>query len=109
MDRTQLACYGLLASAFVLGALLLVQLQHRSLTQEANAAMAMTSGSVTAMTARTRTNEESLFILESSAQRLLIYRTDISRNQLRLMQNINLANIFGDISRGSGSSRRTSR
>ncbi len=90
----QLACWGLLASAFVLTAVLLTQLQTKAILPTADAAMVVTSGPITAMTARTRQDEEALFVLHNTAQRLLVYRTDLGRKQMRLMQNLDLARAF---------------
>jgi hypothetical protein len=44
-----------------------------------------------------------LCILENTSQRLLIYRTDLTRNQLRLVQNVDLSRIFGNIAPDRGS------
>jgi hypothetical protein len=110
MNRTTLACYSLLASAFVLAAMLFIQLQNKSLVSEANASMVVNDSPVSAMTLRARNDDEVLCVLENTSQRLLIYNTDISRKQLRLVQNINLATYFGRIAAGNNSTgTRTSR
>lgn len=111
MNRTTLACYALLASAFVLAALLFTQLQSHSMLSEAQASMVVNDAPVSAMTLKSRNGEEVLCILENTSQKLLIYRTDLTRKQMRLVQNINLANMFGNIaaSRGGGDSGRSAR
>ncbi|MFG0251220.1 MAG: hypothetical protein ACF8OB_20230 [Phycisphaeraceae bacterium JB051] len=110
MNRTTLACYSLLASAFVLAAMVFMQLQNKSILAEANAAMVVNDAPVSAMTLRARNDDEVLCILENTSQRLLIYNTDVSRKQLRLVQNINLAQYFGRINAsGGGGGGRTSR
>ncbi len=109
MNRTTLACYSLLASAFVLAAMVFMQLQDKSILAEANAAMVVNDAPVSAMTLRARDNDEVLCILENTSQRLLIYNTDVARKQLRLVQNINLAQYFGRINATGGGGGRTSR
>jgi hypothetical protein len=103
MNRTTLACYSLLASAFVLASILFVQLQSHSILSEAQASMVINDAPVSAMTLKTRNGEEVLCILENTSQRLLIYRTDLTRNQLRLVQNVDLSRIFGNIAPDRGS------
>ena len=94
MNRTQLACYSLLASAFVLAALLLVRIEDR-FTPPAHAGEVITRDAFTLLTARTEQDEESLFIIDNSTQRLLIYRTDIARKRIDLAHPaINLADLF---------------
>lgn len=95
MKPIEIACYGLLASAFVLAGLLVVQLQQRTLLPEAEAELVLTRGPITALTVRAREDDEALFILHNTAQRLLIYRTDLGRRQLQLKQNINVGAMFG--------------
>ncbi|MBL4700414.1 MAG: hypothetical protein JKX85_04075 [Phycisphaeraceae bacterium] len=103
MNRTTQACYALLASAFVLAAILLIQLQSHDILSQAQASMVIHDTPVSAMTLKSRNGEEVLCILEDTSQRLLIYRTDLTRNQLRLVQNVNLARIFGNIAASCGS------
>ena len=102
INRTTLACYALLASAFVLTAILLVQLQSHNILAQAHASMVVNDPPVSAMTVTSRRGEEALCILENTSQRLLIYRTDMTRRQLRLVKNINLAAIFGTYNAGIG-------
>jgi len=104
MKRIELASYTLLASAFVLGAVLIMQLKHHAMLQTANATMVVNSGAITAMTARTRSNEESLFILENTTQQLLIYQTNLTRKRLELAWRQDLRTLFG-----SGRSTSTTR
>jgi len=94
MTRTDMACYGLLASAFVLTALVVVQLQNKTVLPEAEASVALTSGPITALTTRTRDNEEALFLLHNNAQRLLIYRTDLGKNRVIIEESLDLARAF---------------
>lgn len=109
MNRTTLACYSLLASAFVLAAILFVQIQSSSILPQAHAGMVVSNPPINAMTLRARKGEEVLCILENASQRLLIYRTDISRKQLRLMKNIKLSQAFGRTANSGAAGNRTSR
>lgn len=85
MKRIELACCALLASAFVLGGLLLVQLdRHGGFASRADADMVITRGNLTIMTARTKSNEEALFILENVSERLLIFTLDLPKKRLQL-------------------------
>jgi hypothetical protein len=84
MKRFDFACYSLLASAFVLAAIVLVQLQSRSVLPTANAEMVLNRGNLTLMTAQTRPNEESVFVLENSTSTLLVYKIDVNRKRIDL-------------------------
>jgi hypothetical protein len=97
MTRTELACYGLLASAVVLAALLVTRLQDGAMVNTAHAEMVISGGGFTAMTARTRRDEEALFVLENSSQRLLIYSLNLTHNRLDLAHDpISLGQLFGN-------------
>ena len=109
MNRTTLACYSLLASAFVLAAIVFVQIQSSSILPQAQASMVVSNPPINAMTLKARNGEEFLCILENASQRLLIYRTDVARKQLRLMKNIKLSDAFGRVSGGSNTGSHTPR
>lgn len=83
LARTQLACCVLGASAFVLAALLLATLAGRfaPLTQNAHASMVQTADDYVLMTAVTRNDDESLFVLDNRMRKLIVYRTDVNRNR----------------------------
>lgn len=91
MKPIAIACYSLIASAFVLAGLLIVQLDAR---MEAQASMVIARDNFTVLTARTRNNEESLFVLDNAAQRLLIYRVDIGDESLQPVAIYDLQAIF---------------
>lgn len=93
MDRTQLACYGLIASACVLAGLLFVRLPNR-LTSPAHASLVLGKETLTLMTARTRPDEEALFVLDNLAGKLLIYRLNLGKKQLELSGSADLTQIF---------------
>jgi len=98
MNRIQLACYSLIASAFVLAALLLVQVQQRqiSINQQAEAAMVINKDTFTIMTATTRGEEEALFVLDNQSQRLMVFKLDEGKKSVRILKDgvVNLAAVF---------------
>ena len=83
MSRVQLACYSLLASAFLLAGLLVVQLGDR-LETPAHAAMVVNQQNFTLMTAPTQEREEALFIMDDNSGQLLIYKSDVPRERIVL-------------------------
>ena len=89
MNRIQLACYGLIASAFILGGLLCYQIQER--LPAANAEMVVHRDNFTLLTAQTRQGEEALFVLENLTGRLIVYRVDIAKERLELAGGIELS------------------
>ena len=71
MNRTQLACLCLLASAFVLAALLIVRLPR--LTPSAQAGLVDDKGRFNIMTVQTRATQESLLVIDQVNEKLLVY------------------------------------
>jgi len=92
MKPIETACYSLIASAFILAGILIVQVSSQPNT--ANASLVIARDNFTLMTAKTRSNEEALFVLNNSTSRLLIYSLDISRERLELAGGADLAEIF---------------
>lgn len=96
MKRTELACYALLASALLLAGLLIVRMQsHGPLTATADAAMALTRGDLTVITARTKRDEEALFIMDNFTEELHVFTLDLSKKRLRRNKSRQLNRIFG--------------
>lgn len=93
MNRTQAACYSLIASMFVLAGLLIVHVSGR-LTPSAYADMVTSKESLTLLTASTRAGEEALFVLDSINEKLMIYRLDIGKKQLELASAADLRQLF---------------
>lgn len=91
---TRLACYFLIASAFILSGLLLTN-SRDFFENPADAAMVIAKDDVTLMTAKTRNGEESLFVLDNRNERIFVYRVDVNRNEMNLVGLQNLAEIFG--------------
>ncbi len=95
MNRIQLACFGLLTSAFVLSGILLSVLPAR-LEPRANAeSLVVSRDNFTIMTAKTRQNEESLFVLENSSQKMIVYSVDLGRKRIEPSGVADLAKVFG--------------
>ena len=107
MTRIEVACYALLASAFVLAATLLVSLDARW-EAEARASLVIARDNFTLLTAKTREVEEALFVLDNANQRLLIYRLDLGRKQLQLARASDVTQLFqqGGAGRSGGESGR---
>ncbi|MEM9883639.1 MAG: hypothetical protein AAF800_12055 [Planctomycetota bacterium] len=106
MKPTPIACYALTASALVLSGMLLVTLAQRTGPAEADAAMVIARQNFTLMTAATRSGEESLFVLDNTTGTLLVYRLDISREQLVPGGGIRLDEVFSGGNAGGNDNRR---
>ena len=100
MNRTELACCCLAASAAVLAGLVLTQMN--TLAAPAEAALVINRDNLTLMTAQTRSSEDGLFILDNRSQRLLVYTTDAARKRLNLVGNLNLVEAFENAFGGGG-------
>jgi len=85
MSRIQLACYSLVASAFILAGLLVAQHDQ----QKASGAMVIDREDFALMTTQTRPNEEALFVIDNSTGYLLIYRVGSGQVQLAWAGNLN--------------------
>jgi hypothetical protein len=103
MTRTETACYGLIASAFILAGMLLVQLS--SMPNNAEAALVIARDNFTLLTAKTRTDEESLFIINNFTDRLLVYKLDLAHNRLDLAGGADLSGIFATRGGTTGGTR----
>lgn len=82
MNRIQIASLALLASAFVLAGLLVVSLSSR--LPAAQAGQIITRDSFTFLTAKTRNNDESLFVIDSVNEKLLVYNTTLRSKNSRI-------------------------
>lgn len=94
MNRTHTACYFLIASAMVLSGLLIVEIGRKTPANEANAELVIARDNFTILTAETRSDEESLFVLDNTTGTLLIYRLDISSRELELANGLPLDEVF---------------
>jgi len=102
MNRIQTACFCLMASAFVLAAILVVRVDQQAGTNAAHAdGQVIAQPAFTMMTARTRggggndSGEESLFILDNNAGVLVVYTPNVARKQLEPIAGIKMTEIFG--------------
>ena len=99
MNRIQTACFCLLASAFVLSAILIVRIDDQAAPNAAHADQVISQPAFTMMTARTRGDqndgEESLFILDNTSGVLVVYAPDVGNKQLKPIQGIKMSEIFG--------------
>jgi hypothetical protein len=102
MNRIQFACYGLIASAFVLGGLLLVTAQQRLATAEG--ALVVSRDTFTMLTSQARQGDDALFVLDSVNEKLLIYSIRLSgtRGRMQLVQVADLARLFASLSDAGG-------
>ncbi|MCC7147011.1 MAG: hypothetical protein IT443_11250 [Phycisphaeraceae bacterium] len=96
MSRTTLACCCLIASAFVLAAMLLTNLHGRfsPWTSAARASMVASGDNYNFLSAMTRTDEDSLFVIDSREQRLIIYGISTKRDRIEPLLIRDLASIF---------------
>lgn len=100
MNRIQTACFCLLASAFVLAAILMVRIDQHAGENAAYADQVIAQPAFTMMTARTRgggdnEGDESLFILDNNAGVLVVYAPNVAREQIEPIQGIKMTDIFG--------------
>jgi ABC-type oligopeptide transport system substrate-binding subunit len=106
MDRTKLACFSLLASAFVLAALLIVRLP--GILPKAQATMVDDQDRFAVMTVQTRNNQESLFVIDQVNEKLLVYDVNGSKagpgqaGALDLVYGADLRSIFNGGGPGGG-------
>lgn len=81
MNRTQLACFALTASAFILAAMLVVRLGDLNTAQ---AALVTQGDDYVFLTAATG-GQESLFVLDKNAHMLIVYETEIRGRRGKLV------------------------
>ncbi|MEE9404725.1 MAG: hypothetical protein V3V20_07520 [Algisphaera sp.] len=94
MNRIHTTCCALTASALVLAGMLLISLGRQTQANEAHASQVIARDNFTLMTAQTRSNEESLFVLDSTSGVLLVYRLDVSRESMEPVGGMRLSDIF---------------
>lgn len=95
MTKIQTACYCLLASAFVLTGVLIVQVDKTSAPKTAQADQVIAQSQFSLMTASTRGEEESLFILDNRQGTLVVYKPNIPRAQLEVVAVVSMQELFG--------------
>ncbi|MEM1097941.1 MAG: hypothetical protein AAGH92_04035 [Planctomycetota bacterium] len=92
---THIACWCLIASAVVLSGLLIVRMND-TVANEADAALVIARDNFSLLTARTRSGEESLFILDNRAGALLVYNLNVPRKRLELVEGLDLNRLFSE-------------
>ncbi|WP_432797737.1 hypothetical protein [Poriferisphaera sp. WC338] len=101
MKRIQIASYVLLASAFVMAALLVSTLDKDiAINSTAEAQYLISRDNFTLMTADIRSGEQGLFVLDNTKGKLLVYRTDVSRKQMVLADQLDLRRLFRGVGGG---------
>ncbi len=100
MNRIQLACFALLASALVLAGLLVSN--GRQVLPEAQAALVIAEPGFSFMTAETRRDEEALFVIVND--KLMIYTTSLTgaRGRVELVSATDLSRLFSGTDAGGG-------
>ena len=98
MTRYSLACCLFAGTAFLLAAMLIVNVSKSSnvpsFVDSAEAGLVATASDMIVLTAQTDSGVDSLFILDSQAEHLLIYKLD-NRRKLRLAHGpLDIAKLF---------------
>lgn len=93
MNRTTSACYLMLASAFVLSALALLQASSL-IENRAHAEMVVSKGTVTMVTTQFSGDSEILYVLDSSRSRLFAYVHDPSKRTIVLLDSVDISRAF---------------
>ena len=94
LTRIQTACYCLIASAVVLGAMVLTQIGERAPLNEAQAGMVDRTGGLIKLTTQFQTDSELVYILDSQRDILVAYEVDVRRGSMDLVGRLNLARVF---------------
>lgn len=85
MNRVQMACYSLLASAFILAALVFVQ-ASRLADNRAHAEMTITKGTVTMLSTQSwQADTELVYVLDSRSGVLMCYTLEPNRKIIELL------------------------
>jgi len=97
MNRTQLACYGLIASAFVLAGLIVFQ-TPAALESAAEAGLVVQQDDVTLITAQmpAKGNSEVLYVLDTRSEQLMVYLLNGSKKSIEPIATMNVADAFAD-------------
>lgn len=101
MNRTQLATYTLMASAFVLAALVCVQ-ASRHIENEAHAEMVINGNTITLLSTAVARDAEAIYVLDSGQSRLLVYAHDPNRKFIDLIAAMDIGDMFERAQGGGG-------
>lgn len=106
MTRMQLACVFLIASAAVLGGLLVSRLGDLGrLESQARANIVSSKGAYTFLTAQARAGDDAMFVIDNFSSQMLIYSVDVNRKRMELAQSIDLNRLFAGGPGGGGAGR----
>lgn len=94
MNRFQLACYTMVATAFILTALVLLQ-ASRLIDNRAHAEMVVNKDAVTMITAQFQGDSEMLYILDSRTGRLFAYMLNPNTRVIEPMAAMDISREFG--------------
>ena len=100
MTRLQFMHFALIVSAFVLSAVLIGRL-----APPAQADQVLSREHLTVVTARTSTQDESIFVIDNISGRLIIYRPRIDRKKLEVVAGYRLSDIFKNAGAKGGRGR----
>ena len=93
ISNIQVACYSLMASAFILAGVLIVGMAD-DFTSKAHAEMVIAEGSFSLMTTLTKSGEESLIVLDNTSATMLVYRLELSKKDLAYVDGTNIGALF---------------
>ncbi len=93
MNRIQIACYALLGSAILLAALVLAAATG-GVTPTAHAGQIVAAGGGAVLTARTDSDAETVFVLDDTADRIVILQTDTERGRIEVLQQLEVRSLF---------------
>lgn len=96
MNRLDAACWGLVATAVVLGAVLLAHVVQIG-EHKAEADMVVSPGNLTMLTAQMDEDEEALFLLDNLTGRLLVYELNPGNQRIDLMAAADVDALFGEV------------
>ena len=99
MNRTQLASYTLMASAFVLAAMVCLQ-ASRHIENEAHAEMVLTGTSITMLSTQIARDAEALYVLDANQSRLLVYAHDPNKRMIDLIGAMDVSDMFAKAAGG---------
>lgn len=109
MTRLQLACCGLIASAFVLGAMVLDKAADRFPQNEAQAEMVTSKDHLSMLTTQYQADSELVYVLDGRQELLMAYLVDANRGNIELLGRLNLARVFRRETDGGGGRERRAR
>lgn len=102
MNRTELACYCLIASAFVLGGLVLIQADRIVPSNEAQAEMVVNKDNLTVLTTEVAPGREIVYILDNRSEQLLAYELDPNKKVVELRDKLDVADNMEKAEKAAG-------